>query len=85
MSAPFRYSGERHYVEREEDRYLAFKKATGISLLPSCGIDTTEWIGDWRGVAPKTEIVLAEFTAPITAPEQDQAEPQLELFGKAAA
>lgn len=89
MSAPFRYSGERHYVERREAEYDAFNKATGIELLPNCGIDTSEHLGSWRGVSPKTEIVIAEFTQPEPATaEQPNEAPiaadQFDLFGRAA-
>ena len=60
-SAPFVFSGQRHYEKREGDNYTAFKNQTGIDLSAGCGIDTAYHIGDWRGVAPKTEIVCADF------------------------
>lgn len=68
MSAPFRYSGERHYVEQSTTKHDRFVKQTGIELGANCGIDTSIATGLWHGVAPVTEIVTAEFD-PAPAPE----------------
>jgi predicted RNA methylase len=83
-SAPFAYSGERHYREAESDSYRTFRESTGIELLPNCGIDTSLHLGSWRGVAPKTEIVIAEFTRPEAVAADANIPPQLDLFGEAA-
>lgn len=80
MSAPFRYSGQRHYEVSESDAYRAFRDQTGIELGASCGIDTSTHRGDWRGVAPVTEIVTADFAEARKARQSDQAD----LFGEAA-
>jgi predicted RNA methylase len=61
MSAPFRYSGERHYVETPGAAYTRFQQKTGIPLGPSCGIDCDYFRDDWRGVAPKVEVCLSDF------------------------
>lgn len=61
MSAPFIYSGHPHYEVRESDNYRAFSKATGIELGSNCGIDTSYYRDDWRGVAPSVEIVTTDF------------------------
>jgi len=60
-SAPFRYSGERHYREEKTEAYNAFAASTGIDLTPNCGIDCEVYRKDWRGVAPAVEIVCADF------------------------
>lgn len=70
QSAPFRYSGQPCFrVERapELDR---FEHATGITLEPSCGIDTSGYTEDWRGVRPQVEVVTCDFTelAPAQVP-----------------
>ncbi len=61
MSAPFRYSGERHYREDVSDTYRAFVEATGIELGMNCGIDTSIYRDQWRGTSPQTEIVVTDF------------------------
>lgn len=61
MSASFRYSGERHYKATPGTAYERFHEKTGISLGPNCGIDCDHYRGDWRGVAPKVEICVADF------------------------
>lgn len=60
-AAPFRYSGEQTYTPQRSDAYLAFEKTTGIELGASCAIDCSTCQGDWHGVAPKVEIVTADF------------------------
>lgn len=62
MSAPFRYSGQPYYEERQSDKFDKFHRATSITLLAGCGIDCDHYIDQWRGVAPKVEIVCADFT-----------------------
>lgn len=79
-SAPFRYSGEPHYRVDESDEYRSFRAATGIELEPNCGIDTDCYRNEWRGVAPVTEIVVADFVEARKARLPDQAD----LFGEAA-
>jgi hypothetical protein len=61
MSAPFRYSGKQNYERAEDQHYLDFVEKTGIELGHSCGIDTSVYLRDWRGVSPPTEIVTADF------------------------
>ena len=61
-SAPFRYSG-RPNLERGHggDEYRRFVAATGITLGPSVGVDTTYYRNDWRGVTPTVELVVCDF------------------------
>jgi predicted RNA methylase len=61
-SAPFRYSGQRHFETTSNEEYERFHADTGIRLEMNCGIDTECHRGDWRGVAPAVEIVCAEFS-----------------------
>lgn len=61
MSAPFRYSGRQTYERAEDQNYTDFVSKTGIDLGHSCGIDTSVYLRDWRGVSPPTEIVTADF------------------------
>ncbi len=81
-SAPFRFSGSRHYVERPSDAYLKFSKLTGIELEAGCGVDTDYYRNDWHGVSPATEVVLADFAA--ARARCPDALPQVDLFGMAA-
>ena len=60
-SAPFRYSGEPGFTKAEGDDYRAFRQRTGIELAHSCGIDCSDSTNQWHGVAPKVEIVTADF------------------------
>jgi hypothetical protein len=61
LSAPFRLSGVPFYTEELSEQYRRFAAETGINLTASC-IDTSMCIDEWRGVAPRTEVVLADFT-----------------------
>lgn len=89
-SAPFRYSGQQRFEGHGgSDEYRKFEALTGVTLGPSCGIDTEFHRSDWHGVSPATEIVTSDFVearaarcpAPSASPaEQDQ----LDLFGAAA-
>lgn len=60
-SAPFRYSGMQNFQPAADDAYLAFSDRTGIELGNSCGIDTSVYQREWRGVAPTVEIVVCDF------------------------
>jgi predicted RNA methylase len=81
--APFRYSGQNAYSEAESESYKAFRDATKIELTAGCGIDTDYYRSEWRGVAPATEIVCADFTEARAA--RNPAPAQLSMFAEAAA
>jgi len=70
MSTPFKYSGNSNYEERENDKYLKFSKDTGIEFEFNCGIDTSVYLNDWKGVSPMCEIVVCDFTAVKKAVKQ---------------
>ncbi|MES1926547.1 methyltransferase [Salinisphaera sp. T31B1] len=67
QSAPFRYSGQPCFRDEETDKAARFREQTGIVMEPSCGIDTSLYRGDWKGVSPVCEIVACEFEQPKPA------------------
>jgi hypothetical protein len=77
MSAPFRYSGQQCYREDETDKARKFREQTGIVMEPGCGVDTSIYKNEWRGVSPVCEIVVCEFERPV-------AKAKSELFEEAA-
>lgn len=62
-SAPFRYSGQRCYRQERSNKCLKFEEQTGIVMEPNCGIDTSIYRKEWRGVSPMCEIVICDFSA----------------------
>jgi hypothetical protein len=60
--APFRHSGHRNFEEVRGTQYEQFERQTGITLVEGCSGDTSRYIDEWRDAAPRTEIVLADFT-----------------------
>lgn len=60
-SAPFRYSGARYFEMVENDKHRKFVKDTNIILEPSCGIDTSIYANDWKGVSPICEVAVSDF------------------------
>lgn len=60
-SAPFEYSGRQNYERTAHDHCQRFTEMTGIELGHSCGIDTSIYRSEWRGVAPAVEIVVCDF------------------------
>lgn len=84
MSAPFEYSGRRDFRVVKQEGYLAFEAKTGIELGANCGIDCSACQSDWHGVAPKVEIVTADFVE-ARARRAGPAAAQADLFGVAKA
>lgn len=61
-SAPFHYSGRPTFEhDRGDAEYARFTTGTGITLTATCGIDTSVYDNQWRGVSPRVEIVKANF------------------------
>lgn len=61
-SAPFHYSGQPNFEhDRGDAEYARFTAGTGITLTATCGIDTSVYDGQWRGVSPRVEVVKANF------------------------
>ncbi|GAA3832271.1 hypothetical protein GCM10022226_61880 [Sphaerisporangium flaviroseum] len=65
-SAPFRYSGQRCNRWERGPEYERFEDQTGIRLRHNCGIDTSGYDDEWRGVSPRTEIVTCDFTGRLS-------------------
>lgn len=63
-SANFEYSGKQNFREIESKKAKTFREQTGIVMQPSCGIDTSVYKNEWRGVSPVCEIVICEFDSP---------------------
>ncbi|MGB4824585.1 MAG: hypothetical protein WBP82_06740, partial [Leuconostoc mesenteroides] len=59
MSSPFKYSGERFYQKLTSGKAVEFMNQTGINLEPNCGIDTSIYKNEWKGVSVICEVVLA--------------------------
>lgn len=64
-AAPFRYSGRSNYQEQADAEYERFRRATGIELENNCGMDTAAYDEQWRGVAPRVEIVTCDFNGHV--------------------
>lgn len=95
MSAPFEYSGKQCFRVRLNQKYETFYKQTGIVLNAGVGIDCDYYIEDWKGAAPKVEIVTVNKIEPANYSPKDVTEPeiinlpndnnaQLDLFGQCA-
>ncbi|MET9879289.1 methyltransferase [Actinacidiphila glaucinigra] len=60
-SAPFRDSGRPYFTEERDEECERFERQTGIRLGNNCGINTSGYADQWHGVAPRIEVVLADF------------------------
>jgi hypothetical protein len=63
-SAPSQHSGlwlPRYERSAELEQ---FERQTGIRLEVSTLIDTAQYLGEWHGAAPRTEVVVCNFTHP---------------------
>lgn len=79
QACPFRYSGHQSYKRVENQRYEAFRKATGIELDIGLSIDTSV-LCSFRGTKITVEIVEADF---IEARKR-RLPAEADLFGLAA-
>lgn len=80
-SAPFRMSGVQRFVHQRTGAYERFQRDTGLELTHSCGIDTAQYRGQWRGVQPVCEVVLCDFGG--VAADGTASTEQLDLFAAA--
>ncbi|AXG66961.1 DNA methyltransferase [Dickeya phage vB_DsoM_JA29] len=62
QSAPFTYSGTRHYQERDSKKYINFHKDTGIELTAGIGVDSSVYKDEWKNTSILCEDVQADFT-----------------------
>jgi hypothetical protein len=79
-TSPFLYSGRQGFELKSlhtTHEYQAFQESTQIELTNNCGIDTSPFLSEWRGVSIKTEIVLADFQE---AREKRSSGTSLDLF-----
>jgi len=60
-SAPFRYSGQQGYSVCIDNECKKFMTQTGIVLGHNCGLDTSSYLDEWKGVSPMCEIVVCDF------------------------
>jgi predicted RNA methylase len=60
-STPFRFSGQQNYEEKVTDKVQKWMDDTKIELDFNCGIDTSSYKNEWKGVKPTVEIICAEF------------------------
>ena len=62
MSTPYKYSGNNgmEFIEPSE-KVKKFINETGLEFEFNCGIDTSPYINDWKGVSPMCEIVNFDF------------------------
>lgn len=81
-SAPFRYSGQQCYREEINAECRKFLDQTGITLEMNCGLDTSVYLAEWKGVSPMCEIVICDFDIPDAKPAAKE-EQQLALFDAA--
>ena len=69
-STPFRFSGHQCYSRVDNEKLQKFEKQTGITMEMGCGVDTSFYRNDWKGVSPLCEIVCCDFPKP-QPPRQD--------------
>jgi hypothetical protein len=63
-SSPFQYSGKSDFTLTAPaliPHYQDFFSTTCIELEHNCGIDTSIYQNEWKGVSPPTEVVLCDF------------------------
>ena len=61
MSTPYKYSGNRYYEEIKNNKVDKFINDTGFEFEFNCGIDTSIYKDQWKGVSPICEIVNFDF------------------------
>ncbi len=86
-SSGFFYSGRQNYCRQTEGKAIKFQELTGLHFDAGCGVDTSCFLNEWKGVSPLCEIVCVEFPIiepPEIAPAAPANDNQLTLFGEAA-
>lgn len=61
MSAGFNYSGRPSYERQKDGRAFSFQEMTGLYFEAGCGVDTSFYLKEWKGVSPMCEIVCVDF------------------------
>jgi predicted RNA methylase len=57
-ACPFQYSGKQYYMRVDNEKYNRFNRETGINFHMNCGIDTSVYLDEWKGVRVQVEIVI---------------------------
>jgi len=74
MSTPYKYSGNNGMYEMKGDempqKVKTFIDQTKLEYDFNCGIDTEQYINEWKGVSPMCEIVTFDFTQTKKAIQQ---------------
>lgn len=83
-SAGFKYSGNQCFERQTSGKAIRFQEQTGLRLEPGCGIDTSVYLDQWRGVSPLCEVVCVEFDKQEPVQQATDAE-QFDLFSGEAA
>lgn len=60
-SAGFNYSGRPYYDRQKDGKAVKFQELTGLYFEAGCGVDTSMYRDDWKGVSPICEIVCVDF------------------------
>lgn len=60
-TAPFTFSGQRHYDRRTSGKGFKFQEKTGLYLETGVGIDTAIYKDDWKSTNIITEVVTVDF------------------------
>lgn len=84
MSAGFKYSGAQCFQRDADGKAVDFQRLTGMSFDAGCGVDTSYYRTEWRGVSPTVEIVCVDFTeggAPLVGANDNL---PADLFGEVA-
>lgn len=61
MSAGFNYSGRHFYERQKSGKAFDFQKKMGLYFEAGCGVDTSIYKDEWKGVSPICEIVCVDF------------------------
>lgn len=62
MSTGFNYSGKPHYERQKSGKAVDFQNKFGIRFHAGCGLDTSFYLDDWKGVSPLCEVICIDFT-----------------------
>lgn len=76
MSTPWKYSGNRNMESNSSSKLTKFIEQTNIEFEFNCGIDTSFYLNEWKGVSPMCEIAIFDFLEIINK----QKTKQLTLF-----
>lgn len=60
-SAGFNYSGKQYYDRHKEGKAVKFQEQMKLYFEAGCGVDTSIFKDEWKGVSPICEIVCVEF------------------------